>query len=257
MMIILALGYWLWGKGKFTRVAILVLVSTIFNAFLKDLWENPRPDLMFRLDGQVGNSFGMPSGHAQVSAVLWFWIAYEIRKIWAWMAATVVVAGICFSRIYLGIHDLEDILAGLSIAVISLFVFRLLLTSKLQPLIEAPLVFWLVAIVVSGVIAHSVWPSAEHSIGAISVFGLLFSWCIGAKIEPSLVAYAPHKKVWSLVLTGAIGILGLMILLAAVKPVLSGFEPLLAATINAALLGVYVTLVAPMLFKLCKLSAQA
>jgi glycerophosphoryl diester phosphodiesterase len=254
VMLILALGHWLWGKEVFTRVAILVLVSTILNAFLKDLWENPRPDLMFRLDAQVGKSFGMPSGHAQVSAALWFWIAYEVRKTWAWMVATLLVAGICFSRIYLGIHDLEDILVGLAIAAISLFVFRRLLTPSLEPLIAAPLFFWLIAIVVSSAIVRLAWPSVEHSIGAISVFGLLFSWCVGSKIEPALVAYTPHKQVWGLVLTGIVGILGLMILLAAVKPVLSVFEPLFAATINAALLGFYVTLVAPILFKLCKLS---
>jgi len=54
---------------------MIVVISTVLNAFLKDLWENPRPDLALRLDAEVGKSFGMPSGHAQVSAVLWFWIA--------------------------------------------------------------------------------------------------------------------------------------------------------------------------------------
>jgi membrane-associated phospholipid phosphatase len=137
MMLILPLGYWLWGKDKFTRVTIVVIVSTIINTFLKDLWENPRPDLVFRLDGQVGKSFGMPSGHAQVSAALWFWVAYEIGKTWAWAIAAVVVTGICFSRIYLGIHDLEDILAGLGIAAISLFLFRFLFDPKFKLLSEA------------------------------------------------------------------------------------------------------------------------
>lgn len=257
MMLILPLGYWLWGKDKFTRVAIVVIISTILNAFLKDFWENPRPDLMFRLDGQVGQSFGMPSGHAQVSAALWFWVAYEVRKIWAWIVATVVVSGICFSRIYLGIHDLEDILVGLSIAAISLFLFSILFGQKLKILNQVPLWCWLIFIVLSGFFVNSAWPNAEHSMGAVALFGLLFSWSTGAAIEPMLVDFKPAKRVWKMILIAIIGITGLMLLFTAAKPVLNLFEPLLAATFRSALLGIYITLVAPVLFKLCKLSSPS
>ena len=35
MMLFLALGYWLLGKDKFTRAAVIVIMSTVLNAFLK------------------------------------------------------------------------------------------------------------------------------------------------------------------------------------------------------------------------------
>ena len=257
VMMLLPLGYWLWSKDKFTRVAVIVILSTILNAFLKDLWENPRPDLVFRLDGEVGKSFGMPSGHAQVSAVLWFWIAYEIRKVWAWVVASVIVIGICSSRIYLGIHDLEDILAGLAIAAISLVIFRLLLTSKLQPLRQASVWLNLSALVVLAIIVKLAWPPAEHSIAAFVVFGLLLTWLIGVYLEPRFVGFEPRREAWRLLLIAIIGISGLMLLLAVSSPLLSRLEPLVAGTLRSALLGLYMTLLAPMLFKLCRLCTSS
>lgn len=254
IMLLLPLGYWLWSKDKFTRVAVIVIISAVLNAFLKDLWENPRPDLIFRLDGDVGKSFGMPSGHAQVSAVLWFWVAYEVRKTWAWVVASVIVSGICFSRIYLGIHDLEDILAGLGIAAISLFGYRFLLTPRFQKFRDAPLWLTLAGIFILGVVVKLIWPPAEHSIGVIVVFGLLFTWLLGASLEPKLVGFKPRKTSWSLSLIALLGIAGLMGFLAIITPLLSRIEPLIAGTMSSALLGLYMTLVAPMLFKLCKLN---
>jgi len=253
MMLMLPLGFWLWSKTAFTRVTVIVLISTVLNAFLKDLWENPRPDLVFRLDGEVGNSFGMPSGHAQVSAVLWFWLAYEIRKTWAWIMAGIIVLGICFSRLYLGIHDLEDILAGLSIALVTLLTYRAILSTRFEQLLQAPLWLHLLVIVLFGVVAISVWPSAENSIGAVVVFGLLFTWILGVYLESRIVGFIPRQEVWVLATIAVLGIVGLTVLLAAVKPLLIGLNPLLAGTINTAILGLYMTLAAPMLFKLCGL----
>ena len=253
MMLLLALGYWLWDKKKITKVAIIVVISTVINAFLKDLWENPRPDLLFRLDNEVGKSFGMPSGHAQVSATLWFWVAYEVRRIWAWIAASIIVIGICFSRIYLGIHDVEDILAGLLIALFILVAYRFALSATYRLLTPTPIWLILCIIVVAGVITRVVWPPAENSIGAIVVFGVLFGWVFGRNLEPGLVGFKPRSSPWNIALIALLGVAGLMGLLAAAALMLKGFEPLIEGTIRSTLIGFYMTLVAPLLFRLCRL----
>jgi len=254
MMLLLPLGYWLWNKDSFTRVTMIVVISTVLNAFLKDLWENPRPDLALRLDAEVGKSFGMPSGHAQVSAVLWFWIAYEIGRTWAWFIASILVIGICSSRIYLGIHDLEDILVGLSLAAISLVAFRVLMSAKFVALRRGPLWLKLTTVIVVAIMVKLSWPPAEYSIGAFVVFGLMVAWLVGVYLEPRLVDFIPRREPWGLVLTAVFGVAGLMGLLAVVKPLLQGLEPLTAGLLQSAILGLYMTLIAPMLFKLCRLS---
>lgn len=65
-------------------------------------------------------SFSFPSGHAMGSTVLYGALAaiaiWPMRQ-WRWRMATVcaaalLVALICFSRIYLGVHYLSDVVAG-------------------------------------------------------------------------------------------------------------------------------------------------
>lgn len=257
MMLFLALGYWFLGKEKFTRVAVIVIVSTVLNAFLKDFWENPRPDIAFRLDPEVGSSYGMPSGHAQISAVLWFWVAQEFRRVWVWALAVVVVAGICFSRIYLGIHDLEDILVGLILAALSLSLYRFCFSSRFDKIRQGPLYVHLLAIIVVGLIVKLTWPNQQNSIGAVVVFGFLAAWLLGASIEGRLVDFKTRPEIWSWGVMVILGISCLMGLLAVTKPILSSLDPLIAGTISSALLGLTMTLFAPWLFKLCKLGVSS
>lgn len=123
ILFFLPLGYWAWSKPVFMRLFVLVAITALLNAYLKDLWQDPRPDLALRMDHEVGDSFGMPSGHAQIAVVLWLWLAYEVRRPWFWLLSTVVVAGIIFSRLYLGAHDVEDVLVGASLGGVTLLLF--------------------------------------------------------------------------------------------------------------------------------------
>src|SRR5262249_33229069 len=108
----LPLGYWLWDKAMFTRLAILVGIVGLSNSFLKDLFQVRPPPIALALDPNVGDSFGFPSGHAQVAVAMWLWLAYELKRPWFWVVAIIVAAGVCASRLYLGVHDVEDILGG-------------------------------------------------------------------------------------------------------------------------------------------------
>jgi membrane-associated phospholipid phosphatase len=69
-LLFLPIGYWLWDKKMFTRLAMLIGLVALTNTFLKDLFHDPRPPIAFALDPQVGESFGFPSGHAQVATAM-------------------------------------------------------------------------------------------------------------------------------------------------------------------------------------------
>lgn len=63
----------------------------------------------FRLKGI---SFGFPSGHTSSAFAVWGGMAVVFRRRWlAWLAA-LMIALIAFSRLYLGVHFLADILGG-------------------------------------------------------------------------------------------------------------------------------------------------
>jgi membrane-associated phospholipid phosphatase len=124
ILFFLPLGYWAWNRGVFLRLLVLVALTALLNAWLKDFWQDPRPDIALRMDHEVGDSFGLPSGHAQIAVVIWFWLAWELRRTWAWLVAAVVAVGIIFSRLYLGAHDVEDVLGGSLLGVATLVVFE-------------------------------------------------------------------------------------------------------------------------------------
>lgn len=97
---------------------------------LKFLFQRERPLLIYRLVEE--NGFSFPSGHSMVGASFYGYLIYLIskskqskrRKILFSILLTVLVVGIGFSRIYLGVHYASDVLAGftLGICYTSLFI---------------------------------------------------------------------------------------------------------------------------------------
>ncbi len=63
----------------------------------------------FRLKGL---SFGFPSGHTSSAFAVWGGLAVVFRKRWLAWLAPLMIALIAFTRLYLGVHFLADILGG-------------------------------------------------------------------------------------------------------------------------------------------------
>ncbi len=124
IMFFMALGYWTWSKSIFYRLLILVAINALLNAYAKDVFQDPRPPIEIRLDDLVGESYGLPSGHAQLAVVMWMWLAWELRRAWVWVLCTLIAVGVMFSRLLLGVHDIEDVLGGALLGGASLFVFE-------------------------------------------------------------------------------------------------------------------------------------
>ena len=105
--------------------AVLLLVSTtgglVLNGVLKLGFNRPRPAIFVPEVHAVSSSF--PSGHAMSAAIVYGTVAYLAarlhKRIWArWLvmtAALIIIALICFSRMYLGVHYPSDVFAGVAI----------------------------------------------------------------------------------------------------------------------------------------------
>ena len=94
--------------------AVTEALTPLFSSVVKALVDRPRPP-----DGLVhpaGASF--PSGHAAfagatcVAAVLLFTKVDGRSRLWWWCLATAGIAGMAWSRTYLQVHWLLDVLAG-------------------------------------------------------------------------------------------------------------------------------------------------
>lgn len=114
--------YFLRKRSRYRLLALTltVPVGMLLNGMLKyafhrsrPVWDNPI--IMIA-------TFSFPSGHAMAATLLYgFLAAFGVRKMqgWRWRVLAVLAAGLLivligFSRLYLGIHYLSDVLAGMA-----------------------------------------------------------------------------------------------------------------------------------------------
>ncbi|HSL29766.1 MAG TPA: phosphatase PAP2 family protein [Anaerolineales bacterium] len=123
--IVLPLVYWSLDAGLGLRIAFILATSNYINAIAKVLFAAPRP---YWVSAEVEpfseeSSFGTPSGHAQNAVANWGIMAASLNRRWAWAAAFVLAFLIGFSRLYLGMHFVHDVLVGWLIGLVLLFLF--------------------------------------------------------------------------------------------------------------------------------------
>lgn len=94
---------------------------SILNMIIKYIFKRPRPELYMIID-QTGYSFA--SGHSVMATSLFLLAIYYVfmhvknkpLKIILSSLFGILIALVCFSRIYLGVHYLSDVLAGMLLA---------------------------------------------------------------------------------------------------------------------------------------------
>jgi membrane-associated phospholipid phosphatase len=124
-LLIMPAVYWCIDSGLGFRLGLMLMTSNAFNSLFKLAFHSPRP-FWYAAEIQARASeasFGMPSGHAQTAAALWGMLAASFRRRWATIAVTLIVFLIGFSRLYLGMHFISDVIAGWLIGGLLLLAF--------------------------------------------------------------------------------------------------------------------------------------
>lgn len=131
------LSLFLFARHKYTY--LVGLVASVAGAagtmlLLKHAIARPRPDILYHAYLQGG--FSLPSGHATLAAALYgflIYLAWRALPAGLWRIAVMaslgaLIAAIAFSRLYLGVHYLSDVIAGVllggAFAYIGIFVVR-------------------------------------------------------------------------------------------------------------------------------------
>ncbi len=80
--------------------------------------ENPISETIHIVNGYRGGSYSFPSAHAANSWALVTYIILLFRRRWLSLLMVIWAVLMCYSRMYLGVHYMGDLLAGMAIGAI-------------------------------------------------------------------------------------------------------------------------------------------
>ncbi|MGQ9665719.1 MAG: phosphatase PAP2 family protein [Anaerolineae bacterium] len=196
-LVLLPLVYWCADRVAGIGLAYLVLLSGWLNAGLKAFFSVPRPSdpRIVRLEELSDPSF--PSGHAQNAAAVWGYLAGKARRAGFWVFAVLLILGIGFSRLYLGVHYPQDVLAGYLVGGLFLVLFVFVGEKYLVPIVgpmtvgaQMVLAVALPALLLFGSWAMG-WPEGQGDVSPAVVAGALLGLNLGIVLERRFVRFSP------------------------------------------------------------------
>lgn len=127
-MFVLAIVYFTISKKHGELLAVTLLFTGLFNNTLKGIVNAKRPFQKYpddvtnlRPETSTGQSF--PSGHTQHFSAFLFTGSFIIKKKYAYITALILTVLMALSRMYLGVHFLEDVGAALVLGFLTAYLF--------------------------------------------------------------------------------------------------------------------------------------
>jgi PAP2 superfamily len=122
-IVVLALYSWLVSPKVGRQLGLWFGINVALNTGLKLLFHTQRPyeiapGLASVKAMATAGSGGMPSGHAQNSAFVWGFLADKHPRTWFVVICVLISLLIGFSRVYLAVHFVQDVLIGLGLGLI-------------------------------------------------------------------------------------------------------------------------------------------
>jgi membrane-associated phospholipid phosphatase len=112
------LGFTLHKRMVFGHAFFLLLITIIFNAVLKSIFQVP-------LSPSVGKEgFAFPSGHMQASVAFYGWLIYSFSSLFLRILLLLLLGSIGWSLVYFSYHNWIDILGAVTFALLTLFSYQ-------------------------------------------------------------------------------------------------------------------------------------
>ena len=257
-LLLLPLIFWCVDSGLGARLAILVLFSSYLNVDLKDLFQQPRPfDINPSVQLSDVEGYGLPSGHAQTSTLLWASIAIRAHKRWFSVAVIGLIILIGFSRIYLGVHFPTDVLAGWLIGGALLGLYLVLEPRISRRLAQLSLRFQVLLALAVPLVLLLIHPVDHTSY----LMGILAGIVLGLALAHRYISWGVHGPWWHRALRFLIGSAVVFALNLGLKVVFLSEDGtafyLVLRFLGSGIIGIWVTLGAPWLYRILRLAPKA
>ena len=251
---ILVILYYVWDKKKAYRTIVALVSATVVNASAKLAFKLPRPDDTFghTIDE---TSYGLPSGHTQVSTVFWGALGSLVAK-WGMIIISILLPlVVAFSRIYLVVHWFTDVLMGFGFGLIILAIFLVVLKPVENYFENKSTITKVICSIVTGIVFATpivllnVFPSLELEtmVGYLRFVVVFTTASICYAIEGKFIDFNSKMDRWW---KGIIRVLLAVVVLAGIYLYGMFFDPEPATTLKMVLDLVVYALLGPVLFLL-------
>ena len=128
MYIFVAVLYWCFNKGAATFIAMNLSSGMLVNQLVKNIFCVYRPWIrdprVMPLEAAKVNATGysFPSGHTQIAASEFLSVArWQKKRLWIVILCVLMTVLVMFTRMYLGVHTLQDVLVSFLLSLVILF----------------------------------------------------------------------------------------------------------------------------------------
>jgi membrane-associated phospholipid phosphatase len=250
---LLLILYWAVNKEEAILATYVLVTAILLNYWLKYVIAKERPPASNYYPGADFPNYSTPSGHSQFSATLYGWFAVRIRRWWVVIFAVVLTTLVGISRIYLGVHFLEDVLLGWGLGVLTIIAFVFLdkpAKAFLSRFRQEYLLLGLAAIGLLLALIASLLPEPPYdNFGSIG--GMTIGLALGLALERRFVNFTIEPRngqKWRLVLRVIIGLVIVVGLMVGLK-VLFPLEDLWVRVFRYTLITLSGVFVWPVIFK--------
>lgn len=203
-MILLGTMYYVFDKKKAEILAFALFFAGVFNNVLKGLVSAKRPFEKYpneitnlRESTSTGSSF--PSGHTQLFTTFYASVYYLFKKKWLLVLSITFSILMALSRMYLGVHFLEDVVVSILLGFLSAYLITKLITplqkARRTDMYSIVLMLFFPFLFVIG------------SEDLFKTYGMLTGFVCAMLYEEQYVKFTHHNNAWKNILRVVFGLL--------------------------------------------------
>ena len=241
--------YWCYDKKNTIKIGTVFLFSAALNDMLKEIFQNPRPDPENLLEGikqlniaYLPDSPGFPSGHTQNTASFFGSIVYLSKNIYIRIFSILLILLIPYSRLYLAVHYLGDVLGGYLFGFMTLFIlFPIFVvigkrTDQLnETILSAGIIFF-------SMLVYKIIPGNSVS----KIMGTFAGFLVGTIYAETRIRFDPKGNFAAGIIKTFTGLVSLLAIKSGLKAILPPLP--LSEFARYFVMGFWVTFIAPYVF---------
>ncbi len=204
---IVAAIYYAVDKRKGIKMAVMVMTNMSLNFLLKDIFKIDRPyvkdNRILNKDIKTGYGYSFPSGHSQFNSGFYTSLAtqFDVKKFY--IVIIIFVLTVAFSRVYLGVHSVIDVICGIAFG----FLWVIFINSVLEKILSGKLyILYLFSLI--GIINIILSQNTD----SIKILLLYFGFISGYFLDLKYLNYEVPERITDRIINVASFVAGLLLI---------------------------------------------